>query len=170
MKLIVDIETNGLLDELTTIHCIVAKDVDSGEVHSFRPNEIDKGIKLLESADELIAHNGIKFDVPAIKKLYPSFKSPSMVDTLVCVRLIWSSIKEVDAVRLELEPGFPRKMFGSHSLKAWGYRLGKHKGDYAQQEAAWDVYSEEMLTYCQQDVEVTADLYAEIIKQDYSPQ
>jgi len=170
MKLIVDIETNGLLDELTTIHCIVAKDVNSGEVHSFRPNEIDKGIKLLESADELIAHNGIKFDVPAIKKLYPSFKSPSMVDTLVCVRLIWSSIKEDDAVRLEIEPGFPRKMFGSHSLKAWGYRLGNHKGDYAQQEAAWDVYSEEMLTYCQQDVEVTADLYAEIIKQNYSPQ
>ena len=170
MKLLVDIETNGLLDELTTIHCIVAKDVDSGEVHSFRPSEIGRGIALLESADELIAHNGIKFDIPAIKKLYPSFKSPMMTDTLVCTRLIWSHIKEDDAVRLKEDPTFPRKLFGSHSLKAWGYRLGNLKGDYANQDAAWDVFSEEMLTYCQQDVEVTADLYAEIVRQNYSEQ
>ena len=170
MKLIVDIETNGLLDELTCIHCIVAKDVDTGEVHSFRPNEIAKGIKLLESADELIAHNGIKFDVPAIKMLYPSFKSPSVLDTLVCVRLIWSSIKEDDAVRLEHEPGFPRKMFGSHSLKAWGYRLGEHKGEYGQKDNAWDKFTEEMLTYCEQDVRVTVNLYNKVLGKDYSQQ
>ena len=170
MKLIVDIETNGLLDELTTIHCIVAKDVDSGEVHSFRPDEIRKGIKLLESADELIAHNGIKFDIPAIKKLYPTFKSPKVTDTLVCVRLIWSNIKDDDAERLKNEPDFPRKLYGSQGLKAWGYRLGNLKGDYGQQDAAWDVYSEEMLTYCQQDVEVTADLYSQVLAQNYSEQ
>lgn len=170
MKLLVDIETNGLLDELTTIHCIVAKDVDSGEVHSFRPDEIREGIKLLESADELIAHNGIKFDIPAIKKLYPTFKSPKVTDTLVCVRLIWSNIKDDDAERLKNEPDFPRKLYGSQGLKAWGYRLGNLKGDYGDQDAAWDVFSEEMLTYCQQDVEVTADLYSQILAQNYSEQ
>lgn len=170
MKLVVDIETNGLLDELTCIHCIVAKDVDSGVVHSFRPDDIRKGIALLESADELIAHNGIKFDIPAIKKLYPQFKTPKVTDTLICTRLIWSNIKDDDAERLKNEPDFPRKLYGSQSLKAWGYRLGNLKGDYGSQEAAWDVFSEEMLTYCQQDVEVTADLYAKIVEQKYSEQ
>ncbi len=170
MKLIVDIETNGLLDELTCIHCIVAKDVDSGEVHSYRPDEIREGIKLLESADELIAHNGIKFDIPAIKKLHPQFKAPQVTDTLVCTRLIWSNIKDDDAERLKNEPDFPRKMFGSQSLKAWGYRLGNLKGDYGDQDAAWDVFTEDMLTYCVQDVEVTASLYAKIVEQNYSAQ
>ena len=170
MRLIVDIETNGLLDELTCIHCIVAKDVDTNEVHSFRPDEIGEGIALLSSADELIAHNGIKFDVPAIKKLHPDFVSPRMLDTLVCTRLIYSNLKNTDAELLENMPGFPRKMFGSHSLKAWGYRLGELKGDYAAQESAWDIYSEEMLEYCQQDVEVTHALLKKIEAEKYSPQ
>lgn len=28
--------------------------------------------------------------------------------------------------------GYPGKLCGSHSLKAWGYRLGKMKGEYAE--------------------------------------
>ena len=48
---------------------------------------------------------------------------------------------------------------GRQSLKAWGYRLGELKGTYGEQENAWDSFSEEMLSYCVQDVTVTKKLY-----------
>mgnify|MGYP001590381027 CR=1 FL=1 len=169
MRLVVDIETNGFLDVLTTIHCISACDIDTGTYYNFRPDKIDHGIKLLSEADELIAHNGIKFDVPAIQKLYPSFTPKKLIDTLVCTRLIWADIKEYDAdlIRKEI---LPRKLFGSHSLKAWGYRLKMMKGDYGEQDNAWDVFTEEMLEYCEQDVRVTVALWNKIVGQNYSQQ
>ncbi|MCV5737193.1 hypothetical protein OFN56_35355, partial [Escherichia coli] len=42
----------------------------------------------------------------------------------------------------------PPKLLGSHSLKAWGYRLQEYKGDYGEQEDAWTEFSEDMLIYC----------------------
>jgi len=168
MRLVIDIESNGFLEVLTTIHCIVAHDLDTGILHTFRPHEIPAGIKLMSEADELIAHNGIKFDVPAIQKLYPDFKPKRVIDTLVCSRLIWSNIKDLDFSHFKNI--LPPRLFGSHSLKAWGYRLGELKGDYGQQENAWDVYSEEMMTYCEQDVRVTVDLYNKVLGKGYSQQ
>ena len=42
MKLIFDLESDGLLPELTKIHCIVAKDTETNQVYSFKPNEVEK--------------------------------------------------------------------------------------------------------------------------------
>jgi len=53
------------------------------------------------------------------------------------------------------------KMFldvGSHSLKAWGERLGCNKGDFGQ-STDWSKFSPQMLAYCEQDVKVTVALY-----------
>ena len=47
---------------------------NSSQTWVFGPEEIDDGVALLQSADELIFHNGITFDVPAIQKLYPEFQ------------------------------------------------------------------------------------------------
>ena len=168
MRLVIDIESNGFLDVLTKIHCIVAHDLDTGILHTFRPHEISAGVALMQEADELIAHNGIKFDVPAIQKLYPDFKPKRVIDTLVCSRLIWSNIKDLDFSHFKNI--LPSRLFSSHSLKAWGYRLGELKGDYGQQEDAWDVFTEEMLTYCEQDVRVTVNLYNKVLGKDYSQQ
>ena len=84
MELVFDIETNGLLWEYTaknsetgemethpaadTIWCIVAID-ENNKVYSFDPTQIDEGIEFLKSADTLVGHNIIGFDLPAIKKL-----------------------------------------------------------------------------------------------------
>ena len=35
-----DIETNALLDEVTTIWCVVIQDLDTREVWKYRPDEI----------------------------------------------------------------------------------------------------------------------------------
>ena len=47
MKLVFDIETNGLLKDVTKIFCIVAEDIDTNKVYSFAPDDVEKGIDLL---------------------------------------------------------------------------------------------------------------------------
>ena len=166
MKFIADLETNGLLDEVTKIHCLVAKDIETGEIHKFTPDTIEDGVKLLASAELLVFHNGIKFDHAVLDKLYPQYpiNRAAVFDTLVATRLIWANIKDTDNVLLKQEK-LPGKMFGSHSLAAWGYRLGNYKGDY---DGGWETFSQEMLDYNVQDVEVTHALYQKIIDKDYA--
>ena len=63
-SLVFDIETDGL--QPTKIYCMSVLDVDSQEQFNFKPNNITEGISLLESADKLIGHNIIGFDIPAM--------------------------------------------------------------------------------------------------------
>ena len=69
-----DIETNGFLEETTRMWCHCAKDYSTGEVYKYKLDECEEGLKFYESADVLVFHNGINFDEPAIKKLYPHIK------------------------------------------------------------------------------------------------
>jgi DNA polymerase I-like protein with 3'-5' exonuclease and polymerase domains len=119
-------------------------------------------------ADCIAGHNVIKFDIPVLQKLYPWFTiDPSKVfDTLVATRLIWANVKDTDNVLLKREQ-LPGKLFGSHSLEAWGYRLGNYKGDF---KGPWYTFTQEMLDYCVQDVEVTASLFAKIQSENYAQQ
>ena len=177
MALIFDLETDGLLDEVTKIHCLVIKNTESGEVMTYRglgaeSNGVIHGLNALMLATrggiKIAGHNVIKYDIPVIKKLHPWWDvKPYMVfDTLVATRLVYSNVKDTDNILLKQEK-LPGKLFGSHSLAAWGYRLGNYKGDY---KGGWETFSQEMLDYCVQDVEVTATLYQKIIDQNYSEQ
>ena len=47
--------------------------------------------------------------------------------------------------------GMPQRLYGRHSLEAWGYRLKCFAGDYGKGPDAWDTYTPEMLDYCIQD-------------------
>lgn len=166
MRLAFDIETNGLLEDLTTIHIITAKDIDTGEIYDFKPDQISQGLALLARADVLIGHNIIKFDIPAILKVYPDWVfTGQVVDTLVITRLIWTDLSDRDHSQTAKGRGIPGKLLGSHSLAAWGHRLGEHKGDY---DAGWAEWNEEMHSYAIQDVVVTARLWTLIEKQEYS--
>jgi DNA polymerase I-like protein with 3'-5' exonuclease and polymerase domains len=132
------------------------------------PKEIEDGLRFMMGDVVIAGHNVIKYDIPVIQKLYPWFKvdTSKVFDTLVATRLIWANIKDTDNVLLKQEK-LPGKLFGSHSLAAWGYRLGNYKGDY---DGGWETFSQEMLDYCVQDVEVTAQLYQKIVDKDYSQQ
>lgn len=167
MRLVFDIETNGLLDTITTIHSLVTIDLDTNEMQSYRPNSITEGVKKLLEADELIGHNIIKFDIPAIQKLYPWFAPKAKItDTLVLSRLIYSDIKsdKQDGVRLATGQ-ITKDAYGSHSLDAWGQRIGLNKIKY---EGGWDEWSETMQTYCEHDVRVTERLYKFLKPEAYS--
>ncbi|MFB2563633.1 DNA polymerase [Rhizobium sp. IMFF44] len=172
-----DCETDGLLDTLTKVHSLVLRDPDSGFTFSATPHPysspdptistdwtVEEALHALMHADEIIGHNIIKFDIPALQKVYPWFVPKGLImDTLVCSRLIWSDIADHDLK--QVRKGYPGKLVGSHSLKAWGYRLGVLKGEFGE-TTDWHYWSPEMQTYCEQDVEVTAELYARILKKE----
>ena len=180
MRLVADIETNGFLDNVTVIHCIVAKDIDTGTVYTFHGSTIEEGVRFLQSADTLIFHNGISYDIPVLKKLFPWFnvEHPKVLDTLVLARLIYSNVKDMDMGLLKKKKLHGR-LFGSHSLEAYGYRLGLMKGEYAEEfkqkmgdaykhGMEWLEFSQEMLDYCVQDVVVTEALYAKLHSKNYA--
>lgn len=161
---IFDLETDGLLDDVTKIHCMVIKDIDTGQSLGYTGRGIwTEGIPKLEKADMIVGHNIIKYDIPVLQKLGTFNPKGKVFDTLVCTRLIWADVKQADFTRTD----FPRKLIGSHSLAAWGHRLGNYKGDY---DGGWEEYSDEMLEYCFQDVEVTNTLYGKIAYKNYSQQ
>lgn len=162
-----DLESDGLLDELTRIHCLVLKDAETGEVHSFTPSEVEAGVRMLQTADLIIGHNVICFDIPALRKVFPwfSIERTRVRDTLTCSRLIWPDLSDRDRAKIAKGSDFPPKMVGRHSLASWGHRLNEHKGDY---QGGWEQWSEEMQHYCEQDVEVTDRLWKLIESKDYS--
>lgn len=163
-----DIETDGLLETLTKIHSLVLQNVDTGEVISLGPDRIVHGVEFLRDADEIIGHNIIKFDIPAIQKVYPWFQPKGCIrDTLVCCRVIWANIADWD--KIQTRRGFPGKLVGSHSLKAWGVRMGVLKGEFGE-TTDWSEWTPEMQTYCEQDVVVTAALWERIEAKNYSQQ
>jgi len=163
MTTIFDIETDGLYDEATKIHCISIKVDDAPtEVYAALPLDgvagtIEQGLALLSKADLLVGHNIINFDIPVILKLYPQWTYNGRRDTLILSRLVYPNISLTDANRKTIPP----KLKGSHSLKAWGYRLRKYKGEI---ESQWHTLTTEMVEYCRQDNEVTHALYEKLLK------
>jgi DNA polymerase I len=163
MKLIFDLESNALLDKLDTIHCIVCKDIETQQVYSFNPDNIKEGLELLNKATLLVGHNVQGFDLLALKKVYNYEYKGEILDTLLLSRLIYTNLVDHDYKHKEL----PAKLYGRHSLEAWGYRLGLRKGDY-QEHSDFSEFNQDMLDYCKRDVEVTYLLYNKFIKENYS--
>jgi len=161
--LIFDCETDGLYDQATKVHCIVIYDLNLKQTFSYGPDSIAAALAHLGTADVLIGHNVIFYDIPVLQKLH-SFDSKSrIVDTLICTRLIWPKelLYELDT---EQYTEVPKKLRGSAGLKAWGYRLADNKINFKD----FLEYSQEMLDYCIQDVAVTTKLFQRIQKQNYA--
>lgn len=138
-ELIIDIEADGLLLGVKNIWVVVCKFVGANVAVTFTtPSGLQE---LLDSADVIIGHNAMMYDLPALKKVWGITYDPSKVyDTLLVSRL--------------LLPDRPE----GHSLEAWGKQLGIHKSEFSD----WTKYSDEMLEYCKQDVNVSEALYIRI--------
>lgn len=176
--LIFDLETDGLLDELTRVHTMHVIDTESGQALRFnggefadgspatRHGDIIDGLRLLEEADGLIGHNIIGFDIPALKKVYGFEPKGVIHDTLIYTRLIYPHIKDIDtaAIRRRKRPEGFAKFIGAHSLKAWGLRLGVMKDDYS---GGWTEFNQSMETYAAQDVVVTKALWELVAAKEF---
>ena len=158
--IIFDIETNGLLHDLTRIHCLVFHNTDEDRTYIFNDEggeePIARGITLLEDNDCIVGHNIIGYDNCAIKKCYPFYEPKGrVIDTLLLSRLYHPDLMKRDQVN---KPKFmPLQLYGRHSLEAWGYRLKEYKGCFSK-DTDWGEWSPEMQDYCEQDVNVTIKL------------
>ena len=139
MKCILDIETNGLLDEATNVHCIVAYDIDGKKPYVFKGDECRVRFpNFARNVSQFIMHNGLSFDAPMLNKLCGTeIKDNSILDTLILSQL------------------FNPMRDGGHSLESWGERFEFPKGSIEN----FDYYTEDMLEYCKQDVNITYKLY-----------
>ena len=139
-KIILDIETDGL--EPTVIWVVVTKDVDTGKVNSFLDKDDFKNY--LSTSMEIIGHNIIGYDVPALEKLWGvDFTDIKLTDTLIMSRL-----------------ANPQRL-GGHALKNWGDAVGFEKGDYHD----WSNLNDRMIAYCKKDVELTLIVYNKLLEE-----
>ena len=171
-SLVFDIEANHLLPKVNRIHCLAIVDADTQEEWIFNDEHtsettIEDGLKLLDTADVIVGHNIINYDLPVLEKI-KSWKPKAKVrDTLVLSRLIYPNMAEKDCIRRSKGVDFPSKMVGRHSLKAWGYRLGMLKGLYLE-NSGFDIWSRELEEYCIQDTKLTAELLSILNDDNYS--
>ena len=171
--LISDIETNAIenwqtLAGLDRMHCFTVIDPTTNELYEFNTmkDNLDEGLKMLQEAEYVCFHNGIGFDAPALFKLY-GIRFNKIVDTMLMAKVLFPDIGDEDDKR-GYEKGFPKKLRGSHSLKAWGLRIGVHKDEHGDTED-WENFSPEMQTYCNQDVRTTFALYKHLLQFTTSP-
>ena len=169
MEYIWDLESDNLLEEVTQIWCHVFRDVHTDEVHTFDPTQTQEALEFMDNAKTLIGHNITSYDLPVVKKLHGYTFKGNIVDTLVYSRTIWPDVKEID-FKLHAKGLLPQKLIGSHSLKAWGYRLGELKGDFNNGSESFAAYTPEMLDYCVQDTTVTGKLHRKITEKNFSQQ
>lgn len=143
--LLLDIETDGL--NPTRIWCACAKVLDGAE-YSFTEETGYHGLAtLVAGSARVVMHNGIHFDRPVLKRLAGvDIPFDRVVDTLVYSRLFNAGLE-------------------SHSLDAWGKRLGFPKGDHSE----WDRFTPEMLEYCRNDTRVLERLYKFLAKKLHVP-
>tara|TARA_R110002167_G_scaffold29555_2_gene98622 strand:- start:4873 stop:6615 length:1743 start_codon:yes stop_codon:yes gene_type:complete len=145
-RLFLDIETpmitGGSLPD--KIFLIVGKDAESKEIFSFTEDKLEDFKTLVSNYDEFVGHNIIGFDAPVIHKVLAIdlHQQGKVIDTLVLSRL-FNPVRE-----------------GGHSLKSWGDALRFDKLDFKD----FSQYSDEMLTYCVRDVEVTEKVLTYLIR------
>lgn len=200
-RTVIDIETNGLLNHLidfstmpfkfkptANLYTIVLTNKDdTSEQVVLKSHNCTKDIlkEAFSNTEEIIFHNGIKFDAVALQlfkifnyKVYFKLdkngnngevfgKPVKITDTLILSKIL-----------------NPDRWFG-HSLEAWGKFLGDYKEDYRQvcidkgyieknspSGSEFAEYHEEIIPYCIQDTKVTSlildNLLVEIGKTDVS--
>ena len=147
MRIVWDIETDGLLDEVTTVWCLVAKNIDTSTIYKFSDHDpqlpsMEDALRFLERADIHVGHNLIGYDCAVIKKLYGlDLYGAKIYDTLIMSQVL----------------SYKRKH--KHGLKGWGEYLENSKIEYHD----WTHYNQEMLRYCVQDVQLNEDIFIHLV-------
>ena len=127
-----DLESDGLLEQGTKVHCISVGKVqepENPELIAYPPEKVPEGINRLMDAlargEQISGHNVIMFDIPFLEKTthftLTRKQRALILDSLVLGRLIYPNIKDLDMPLLHRKT-LPGKLFGSHKLEAYGYR------------------------------------------------
>lgn len=136
---IFDVETDGLLHEVTKIHCLSYSIFCEGElVESGSLTDYNEIREFILSQAVLVGHNIIRYDIPVLEKLLNIRITARLIDTLP---ISWY---------LKPQKGF------KHGLEAWGERLGFPKPVITDWE---NLTIEEYIHRCESDVEINTRLF-----------
>jgi hypothetical protein len=132
-----DIETDGLLDEMTKIHVLSWMDNEGNVQHT---HDYDAMRIFFEEAPVLIGHNIIRFDIPAVEKILGIEVKARLIDTLA---LSW--YLNHDRMR--------------HGLEGYGEDYGVPKPVIKD----WNTLTpEEYAHRCNEDVKINTRLYRDL--------
>lgn len=175
-RVLADIETNGLLPDVSVIHCGVVMDLDTEEIREYGPNEIDALVADLERADVIAGHNFAGYDAVVLEKL-AGFHAldHKYLDTLAISRLLFpGSAKTTPLLGLDIafarkhgEKILPSKHHGRHTLKAWSIRLQLGEAGKKEYKGGWEKWSPEMQEYCKYDVIANVSLLNHFLKKGW---
>jgi len=148
-RYVFDIETNGLYPEVSKIWMLVMINPDTNEVQTYVSkdgslnDDLKAGLFELSTADIIIGHNIIGYDLPVIKYLtgWKPLSNQQIVDTWI----------------MSQTNQYKRKH--KHGLEGWGSFLNYPKISFDK----FEEYSDEMLTYCIRDVELNVKVYKDLI-------
>lgn len=165
-----DLEADGLLDKCSVVHSLVIFDLDTQELFSYANQipfykGIEEGLSKLNTYDYIIGHNIICFDLPVIDKLFGMTIKGFPIDTYNLSTLIYTNLKMEDYTVNRFK--VPDHIKGHHTLESWGYRIGKHKGNFGKLND-WKLWTQEMQDYCEQDVLVNVELFKHFLQSNYS--
>jgi hypothetical protein len=141
---VVDLEADNLLDEVTKVHCLCYQIVGTEEIVALtNPTEIKE---LLEREDiTIIAHNGIRYDLPVAKKVLGVEVRDNVIDTLT---VSWYA--------------YPNR--NKHSIESWGEDVGIQK--VAIQDEQWkgaemspEEHQQLMILRCSEDVKINMAMW-----------
>jgi hypothetical protein len=186
MRVVFDNETNGFLDHTSIdytaspykllgsykLHCIAAKDIDTGEIYTFVQGECyTKFVEWSKKVTMFIGHNIINFDMLVLKLALGLNYTIGDIDTfdgrpvVIFDTMIASKVLNPDR-------------YGGHSIEAWGKTLGLEKIDWRSKAieigliqandpdgAEFQTYHPEMLVYNIRDVEVNHKVYNALLKE-----
>lgn len=186
MRVVFDIESVGFLDHTSIdytaspykllpsykLHCIAAKDIDTGEIYTFAEGECySKFPEWSKQVTMLIGHNIINFDLLVLKLALGLDYTIGDVDTFdgrpveIFDTLVCSKVLNPDR-------------YGGHGIEPWGKTLGLEKIDWRGKAieiglitkddpagAEFRVYCPEMLEYNIRDVEVNHKVYNALLKE-----
>lgn len=140
MRLVFDIETNGFLEHVTDMWCLIAHDLKEDRRYTFEVGDED-WMRLMRDAERVIGHHILGYDLLVLQKLF-KFKLPKKVhvtDTLIMSKIL-------DYKRFGERP---------HSLETWGEELGFPKDLFNDFSRA----SPELTARCQTDVSLNIEVY-----------
>jgi hypothetical protein len=139
---IFDIETDGLLDSLTRLHCLVAHTYEDnqllGETVVTSPWEL---ANFLSGQALLVGHNVKRYDFPAIEKLTGYKHKGAVIDTLALSWYLYPNEAE-------------------HGLEVWGERVGVAKPVITDWE---NLDTEDYINRCRTDVVINSIILGNFI-------
>ena len=137
-----DVETDGLLEQLTKLHCLVAHIYQGNQLlEEIVVTTIEDLVSFLKKQERLVGHNVKRYDFPAIKKLTGYDYKGQIIDTLALSWYLYPNEAE-------------------HGLEAWGERVGVAKPVITDWE---NLQPEDYINRCRTDVVINTIIFGNFI-------